>query len=81
MSARKDRIGKPADENAASSSTQSASGLGGGTPAGGPSQPHGQARRVADDEQALDDERLDDATTPTGGVALRSGDSTPRSES
>lgn len=46
MANRRDLIGKPEEENTASSSTQSASGLAGGTPEGGPVRPHERARRV-----------------------------------
>jgi hypothetical protein len=46
MADRKDLVGKPEEENTASSSTQSASGLAGGTPEGGPVRPHERARRV-----------------------------------
>lgn len=52
MAQRRDLLGKPEEENTASSSTQSASGLGGGTPEGGPSQPHERARRTSEAERA-----------------------------
>jgi hypothetical protein len=51
MSERRDLIGKPEEENTASSSTQSASGLGAGTPEGGPVQPHETARRTDPDDR------------------------------
>lgn len=54
MSDRRDVLGKPEEENTAIESTQSASGLGGGTPQGGPAQPHEKARKVVEDEDKKD---------------------------
>lgn len=52
MADRRDLLGQPEEENTAVESSQSASGLGAGTPQGGPAQPHERARRVNDDEDA-----------------------------
>jgi hypothetical protein len=46
MADRRDRLGQPEEENTAIESTQSASGLAGGTPQGGPAEPHDHARRI-----------------------------------
>ena len=51
MADRRDRLGQPEEENTAVESTQSASGLGGGTPQGGPAQPHDRARRINQNEE------------------------------
>lgn len=60
MADRRDIIGQPEEENTAVESSQSASGLGGGTPQGGPAEPHERARRVNDDT----DERTDEEPSP-----------------
>lgn len=46
MADRRDGLGQPEEENTAIESTQSASGLPGGTPQGGPAEPHDRARRI-----------------------------------
>jgi hypothetical protein len=48
------RIGKPEEERAASSSTQSASGLGGGTPEGRPAE--GRGEPPTDQEPSREDQ-------------------------
>ncbi len=50
MADRRDVLGRPEEENTATQSTQSASGLGGGTPEGGPAQPHEKTRKIVEDE-------------------------------
>jgi hypothetical protein len=57
MADRRDVLGKPEEENTAIESTQSASGLGGGTPQGGPAQPHETARKIVGDEDEQGEER------------------------
>ena len=64
MANRRDLIGKPEEENTASSSTQSASGLGGGTPEGGPTQLHERARRVTDDSDTAGEDGIENPALP-----------------
>lgn len=58
MADRRDVLGKPEEENTAVESTQSSSGLGGGTPQGGPAQPHEKARKIVEEVEA--DEKQED---------------------
>jgi hypothetical protein len=67
MADRRDRLGQPEEENTAVESSQTASGLGGGAPEGGPAQPHERARRVVGREE-------DDARTPEGARTTRNDD-------
>jgi hypothetical protein len=53
MAERGDRLGQPEEENTAIESTQSASGLSGGTPRNSPAEPDERARRIEAEEQSL----------------------------
>lgn len=64
MADRRDLIGKPEEENTASSSTQSASGLAGGTPEGRPAQPHERARRVEDESDTTGEDGIENPALP-----------------
>jgi hypothetical protein len=75
MSDRKDLLGKPEEENTANSSTQSASGLGGGTPEGGPVRPDERARREERPDRTRDtagEDGIENPALPDDDVTLPS---------
>ena len=72
MANRKDLLGKPEEENTASNSTQTASGLGGGTPEGGPVRPHERARRVEDESDTAGEDGIENPALPDDDVTLPS---------
>ena len=70
MAERRDLLGKPEEENTASTTTPTSSGLGGGTPEGGPVRPHERARRPEGDRDTAGEDGIENPALPEDDDAI-----------